>query len=268
MPAAGARSPGVEPADEGGADVGTVTVFDPPNAIQFTMNDGFMRFDLERDGDGTRLRFTHSFVPGAATEPAEYDGADQPAGPDTPWRPGFVAGFHQMLDQLDLYLRGEWTASDRAHHLEEMIAGRPDAEYLRLIDVYRSTSATTARPTDFGRRPIRSRRGDVDGRPAIGPRPCRFELRRETEERGLVAEATEEVHPDRHAVGVPPQRNRHRRIAGDVGDHARVARSTASRLARLLRRAISPIGSGGVDNVGVSQTSTSRQERRDARENS
>jgi len=125
------------PADEGGSDVGTVTVFDPPNAIQFTMNDGFMRFDLERDGDGTRLRFTHSFVPGAAIEPAEYDGSDQPAGPDTPWRPGFVAGFHQMLDQLDLYLRGDWTASDRAHHLEEMIAGRPDAEYLRLIDVYR-----------------------------------------------------------------------------------------------------------------------------------
>ena len=30
------------PADEGGSDVGTVTVFDPPNAIEYTMNDGFM----------------------------------------------------------------------------------------------------------------------------------------------------------------------------------------------------------------------------------
>jgi len=123
-----------------------VTVFDPPNAIEYTMNDGFMRFDLERDGDDTRLRFTHSFRPGAATEPAEYDGSDQPAGPDTPWRPGFVAGFHQMLDQLDLHLRGEWTASDRQHHLDEMMAGRPDAEFLRLIAVYREHIRDTCPP--------------------------------------------------------------------------------------------------------------------------
>jgi uncharacterized protein YndB with AHSA1/START domain len=126
------------PADDPAVDVGTVTVFDPPNAIQYTMDDGFMRFDLERDGDGTRLRFTHSFAPGAATEPsAAGDGSDQPAGPDTPWRPGFVAGFHLMLDQLDLYLQGEWTALDKTKELDDMIAGRPDPEFLRMIAVYR-----------------------------------------------------------------------------------------------------------------------------------
>ena len=135
------------PADHPEADTGTVTVFDPPNAIQYTMRDGFMRFDLERDGDGTRLRFTHSFVPGTANEPSDaYDGSDQPAGPDTPWRPGFVAGFHLMLDQLGLYLRGGWTAADQARDLENMMAGRPDPEFLRMIVVYRDYIRDTCPP--------------------------------------------------------------------------------------------------------------------------
>ena len=127
-----------EPPDHPNTTVGEVTVFDPPKSIQYTTKDGFMRFDLEPDGEGTMLRFTHSFRPGALTEPAaDYPGSDQPAGPDAPWRPGFVAGFHQMLDELDLYLSGKWTAADRARDLEGMRAGRPHPEHLRLIDVYR-----------------------------------------------------------------------------------------------------------------------------------
>jgi uncharacterized protein YndB with AHSA1/START domain len=100
------------------AEEGEVTVCDPPSAIQYTFGDprSFLRFDLETDGDGTRLRFTQSFRPGENDDQPDdaYDGADRPAGPDTPWRPGFVAGFHSMLDQLDGYLRGDdRTAEDR-----------------------------------------------------------------------------------------------------------------------------------------------------------
>ena len=44
-------------------------------------------------------------------------------GPDTPWRPGFVQGFHQMLDLLPRYLDGTWTAADVA----EWIGARAQA---------------------------------------------------------------------------------------------------------------------------------------------
>jgi len=59
------------------------------------------------------LTFLQHFAAGTATEPSEWPGGDQPAGPDTPWKPGFIAGFHGMLDDLALYLAGEWTRPDR-----------------------------------------------------------------------------------------------------------------------------------------------------------
>jgi uncharacterized protein YndB with AHSA1/START domain len=122
--------------------VGEVTEFEPPRVIQYTFGDerSFLRFELAPDGDGTRLSFTQSFAPEEGTdtqEDAAYPAADRPAGPDTPWRPGFVAGFHQMLDELDLYLRGEWTEADRAADLAAHLANRPDSEHLRMIDIYR-----------------------------------------------------------------------------------------------------------------------------------
>ncbi len=110
--------------------------------IRYTFGDeqSFLRFELAVDGDGTRLLFTQSFAPGEGIDRQEddaYAGADRPAGADTPWRPGFVAGFHEMLDELDLYLRGEWTQADRAADLAADVAGNPDSEYLRMIDIYR-----------------------------------------------------------------------------------------------------------------------------------
>ncbi len=122
--------------------VGEVTEWEPPRLVRYTFGDArsYLRFELFPDGDGTRLLFTQSFAEDEGTDASEddaYPGADRPAGPDSPWRPGFVAGFHLMLDELDLYLRGEWTDADRARHLAAQIAGTPEPDYLRMVDLYR-----------------------------------------------------------------------------------------------------------------------------------
>ena len=90
-----------------------------------------MRFDLATDGDGTRLQFTLYFMPTDTVEDP-YPGGDLPAGPGTAWRPGFLAGFHEFLDDLYGFLKGEWTADDRAKMLAD-----PQASQHALIDAYR-----------------------------------------------------------------------------------------------------------------------------------
>lgn len=71
-------------------------------------DEGYMRFELHEHEDGCRLDFTHHFDP--AERPWEewpHDlGGDLPGGPDTPWRPGFVGGFHNALDRLGNLLDG------------------------------------------------------------------------------------------------------------------------------------------------------------------
>ena len=68
---------------------------------------GYMRFELQPTGDGCRFDFTQRFEPGL---PQQYEedrlGAELPGGPDTPWRPGFVGGFHTAWDNLSNYLNG------------------------------------------------------------------------------------------------------------------------------------------------------------------
>lgn len=123
-------------ADDPNATRSTITVWDPPRTVQYT-NDGedgsFMRFDLRPEGSSTRLLFTLHFVAGDPTPEDAYPGADKPAGPDTAWRPGFVAGYHGFLDDLGLFLDGEWTRADRMASLEHM---ETDV-YLERIDRYR-----------------------------------------------------------------------------------------------------------------------------------
>ena len=133
--------------------LGEVTVFDPPRAIQYTFGDprSFLRFELTPVAGGTDLAFTHSFAPGTGTtpfEPSDEYGADLPAGPGSPWRPGFVAGYHAMLDQLDTYLRGEWTAADTAASLEAHHEHGPSDDSRALIDVYREHIAATCPPAE------------------------------------------------------------------------------------------------------------------------
>jgi uncharacterized protein YndB with AHSA1/START domain len=132
-------------ASDPNATNGEVTVFEPNAAIQYTFEDGesYMRFDLEPAGDGTRLLFTLRFAPNENPAEEPWTGSDLPAGPDTPWRPGFVAGYHEFLDDLYGYLQGEWTASDRAAHL----AGEHQDRHVHWVDIYRSHIANECPPS-------------------------------------------------------------------------------------------------------------------------
>lgn len=66
-----------------------------------------MRFQLTDDGDATRFEFTQRFDPKADVGyESDRLGGDLPGGPDTPWRPGFVGGFHGAWDNLANYLDG------------------------------------------------------------------------------------------------------------------------------------------------------------------
>jgi uncharacterized protein YndB with AHSA1/START domain len=132
-------------ADHPAATTGTVTVFEPPTAIQYSYSDdwSYMRFDLSPVGAGTRLLFTLHFATRpdqAAEEP--WTGGDLPAGLNTPWRPGFVAGYHEFLDDLFAFLRGEWTADDRA----AMLAGGEAERHEEMVVVYRAHIAKTCPP--------------------------------------------------------------------------------------------------------------------------
>jgi len=123
--------------EEEGMQIGEVTVFEPPRSIVYSFAEppSSMHFDLTSDGDGTVLHFTLDWrvIPGQPNGPEDYPGGDLPGGPDTPWRPGFLAGFHEMLDDLGAFLEGTWTAADRAAQL----ANFPEQNHLALIDRYR-----------------------------------------------------------------------------------------------------------------------------------
>ena len=84
-----------------------ILVWDPPRVVDY----GGLRFELESLADGsTQLTFVQSFPPGFRhphPAPEGDPGGDLPGGPDTPWRPGFVAGFHLMFDALTRFLAGE-----------------------------------------------------------------------------------------------------------------------------------------------------------------
>jgi uncharacterized protein YndB with AHSA1/START domain len=118
---------------------GTVTVFDAPHVVQYTFGhpDSYIRFELSEEGLGTRLWFRQSFAPGedADTPDDAYAGADRPAGADTPWRPGFVAGFHEMLDDLSCWLTNPWPPEDNV-----ALDGTPEtaARHDRWIERYRA----------------------------------------------------------------------------------------------------------------------------------
>jgi uncharacterized protein YndB with AHSA1/START domain len=131
--------------DEAQAQIGTVTECEPPRLITYTFEPpvSFMRFALEPDGDGTLLHFTlHWPVPaGSHLEPMDFPGGDLPAGTDTAWRPGQLAGFHLMLDDLTGYLAGTFTAADRAAQL-----GMDPARHEEWMAIYRTFVAEQCPP--------------------------------------------------------------------------------------------------------------------------
>jgi uncharacterized protein YndB with AHSA1/START domain len=86
-----------------------------------------LRFELFPHPDGTRFEFTQSFAAGRdyGGEVPDDLGGDLPGGLDTPWRPGFVGGFHTAFDGLGEVLAGR----------DPIFADRPDDElFNRLVD--------------------------------------------------------------------------------------------------------------------------------------
>ncbi|HZC17191.1 MAG TPA: SRPBCC domain-containing protein [Caulobacteraceae bacterium] len=95
---------------------GEVRAVEPPRLLRLGDDKGdTFQYELTAVAGGTRMRFIHHIPPGAFIEkPDPTDGpetswdygGDLPGGLDTPWRPGFVGGFHDMFDQLTDFLGG------------------------------------------------------------------------------------------------------------------------------------------------------------------
>ena len=113
---------------------GRAVVFDPPRTVQYASvhPESALRFELRAghhpqpyghvdaaESTGTHLWLIHSCGPVDVVETPEdsYEGADLPAGPGRPWRPAGVAGLHEFLDQVGLWLDGRWFEPDNvAYH--------------------------------------------------------------------------------------------------------------------------------------------------------
>ena len=95
---------------------GQVTAIEPPSFIRFCGPEGpdaegYFQYELGAADGGTRMRFVQHFAPGRFEETPDDLGGDLPGGPDTPWRPGFVGGWHEFWDALGDYLDGVATGS-------------------------------------------------------------------------------------------------------------------------------------------------------------
>lgn len=101
---------------EGSTDfAGKVLQLDPPRLIRFAGPAdarGFFQYELSEVDGGARMRFIQHFpASGAYQETPDDLGGDLPAGPGTPWKPGFVGGWHEFWDSLGDYLDGVATGS-------------------------------------------------------------------------------------------------------------------------------------------------------------
>lgn len=86
----------------------TVMVFEPPRRVRYGNAKCAIEFLLQPEGATTRLTFLHLFASDHRSQAIDDEpGGGLPAGPDTPWRPGFVAGFHVALDNLRRHLNAQ-----------------------------------------------------------------------------------------------------------------------------------------------------------------
>lgn len=135
---------------------GTLTTNEAPNTVQYTFAhpESYVRFELAEAqhplayghvdgalGAGTHVWLVQSYAPGtdaALRDDANDDtdnGADRPAGPDSPWRPAEVAGFHEFLDQLGLWLDGRWFGDDNVAYHD---TGAGHDQRARWVNFYRN----------------------------------------------------------------------------------------------------------------------------------
>jgi uncharacterized protein YndB with AHSA1/START domain len=120
---------------------GKIGDFRENEVVDYLFDNGSgMRFVLEAVQGGTKLAFIHSFTPADAFEAFPDDpGGDLPGGPDTPWRPGFQAGFHICLDNLATWLEtGHPTAAETMEGIRRGEQGDHDERWLELCVVYRN----------------------------------------------------------------------------------------------------------------------------------
>lgn len=106
---------------EGGWD-GWISDIDAPHHIQFNSpNGGSTRFEIERDGAGSRLalidRLPSDFLCPLTDESDELV-IHQPGGPGTHWT-GVAAGWHGFVDYLECHLGARpYESDDRAMCLQ------------------------------------------------------------------------------------------------------------------------------------------------------
>ena len=107
------------------AYAGTITEFVPPRVVHYQLGDSALRFELTPVEGGTQLVFLHAFSP-------DFHAPQLTAERTTPTRrrvarirraPGFMAGFHVMLTQLEAFLDGSRTAEEGARTSKQCAPG-------------------------------------------------------------------------------------------------------------------------------------------------
>ncbi|HSZ51427.1 MAG TPA: SRPBCC domain-containing protein [Caulobacteraceae bacterium] len=129
-----------------GGWAGVVEAIDPPRYIRLSGGPdgaGSFEYELTPVEGGTRMRFAQRFDPAGVYAETPGDlGGDLPGGPGTPWKPGFVGGWHEFWDALGDHLDGVPVASRL-----------PRTEFSRLVeDVVAEVVAEGAMTEANGRR--------------------------------------------------------------------------------------------------------------------
>jgi uncharacterized protein YndB with AHSA1/START domain len=112
-----------------GEQWGTILKLDPPRLIKFGKkgieaephadDENYMQYVLEAIADGTRMTFTEHWKEGP--DYLAFFGDDLPGGPETPFHPGTLAGWHGMFEGLADLLDGtQRKLRGREHHAARM----------------------------------------------------------------------------------------------------------------------------------------------------
>ena len=130
---------------------GRVSRFEPITCVRYEFSsERYIQFSLMPETGGTRLTFTQHFGQDYRHpddgEISERHGA-QPAGPGSPWRAGFLAGFHLNFWFLSTFLVEDWPAERIARESRRCVEGtnsgkytaaweEPEGEWERLVEIY------------------------------------------------------------------------------------------------------------------------------------
>ena len=140
-----------------------------------TLEDNYFQYELEQTAQGTRMTFVERWAKGPDyrswfIRKFGQHGDDLPGGPDSPFHPGTLGGWHGMFDDLAEFLggvaRGSRLAPSRMSRIAKAWAGekvskgelaadvaeryvgelRAEEAYFDLIDTYRAHIKATLPP--------------------------------------------------------------------------------------------------------------------------